>query len=89
MQMLHIPLKLLIIPQQQVFYCNQKLRNCGTFIREYFRLLPVLSTLKICHSALDHLGPNQDCKCRSSQWTLDSKRPFLEEHWRWYLGGEL
>ena len=34
----------MIIPQQQDFYCNQKLRNFGTFIREYFRLKPVSST---------------------------------------------
>ena len=33
----------MIIPQQ-VFYCNQKLINFGTFIREYFRLKPVSST---------------------------------------------
>ena len=37
-----------IIPQQ-VFYCNQKLRNFGTFIREYFRLKPVSSTDNTTH----------------------------------------
>ena len=34
---------------------------------------------------LNHWGPSQDCK--SSQWTLDSKGPFLKTWRRWYLGG--
>ena len=40
--------KVMIFPQQ-ISYCNQKLINFGTFIREYFRLKPVSSTDNIPH----------------------------------------
>ena len=53
----------------------------------YFFYALLLVQVKRDQKPLNHWGPSQDCK--SSQWTLDSKGPFLKTWRRWYLGGEL
>ena len=53
----------------------------------YFLYALRLVQVKRDQKPLNHLGPSHDCK--SSQWTLDSKGPFLKTWRRWYLGEEL
>ena len=53
----------------------------------YFFYALLLVQVKRDQKPLNHWGPSQDCK--SSQWTLDSKGPFLKTWRRWYLGADL